>query len=503
LHLIAAAMMIMAVVAVGGRPAAFPDSAFYYSQGEYLASRIGLVGVGDAAASAADPTSVLLNAKAAGPTILDGLLGARPAAYGALLYASGRAGGLWALTALQGLLAVGVIWIAAKAVLARRDLAAFYGLILGLALFSSLPFLAGFAMPDLFAGLFAVAAAVLLIYADRLGCAEKVFMAALLVFSIACHPTHPLILAAAMPVTLLLGVRRRPERAGALLIVASVVGGLALSAVVRAAVTAPGHEQSGPPFLTARILADGPGRKYLRVACGRGADYALCAYRSARLDNAEAVLWSGDAQDGVYSRADPATRARLQSEQLNFVVAAAAAHPLGESLAMARNVASQLVSFSVDDELRNDADFWRHPVLSRTRLIALIPNMAPCRGSATTCANRLPYGMLRVIQQTAVLLALGWLAWRLSRPEQIESRRTHPDGAAARLAHFVILLLAVVLANALVCGALSGPFPRYGARMAWLVPLCAGLALARAPFRPAMVWRGLPPAFVSGLAERV
>jgi len=53
-----------------------------------------------------------------------------------------------------------------------------------------------------------------------------------------------------------------------------------------------------------------------------------------------------------------------------------------------------------------------------------------------------------------------------------------------RLASAVVL---AILANAFVCGALSNPHDRYGARMAWLAPfvllsiLCRALARAHLP----------------------
>jgi hypothetical protein len=42
-----------------------------------------------------------------------------------------------------------------------------------------------------------------------------------------------------------------------------------------------------------------------------------------------------------------------------------------------------------------------------------------------------------------------------------------------------LFLLAAVLGNALICGALSGPHPRYGARIIWLLPVAALLCWPR------------------------
>jgi hypothetical protein len=54
------------------------------------------------------------------------------------------------------------------------------------------------------------------------------------------------------------------------------------------------------------------------------------------------------------------------------------------------------------------------------------------------------------------------------------SRRFDPTAALA------VTIVAALLANAFVCGALSGPHDRYGARMAWIATLLVAVALAHA-----------------------
>jgi hypothetical protein len=54
------------------------------------------------------------------------------------------------------------------------------------------------------------------------------------------------------------------------------------------------------------------------------------------------------------------------------------------------------------------------------------------------------------------------------------SRRFDPTAALA------ITVVGALVANAFVCGALSGPHDRYGARMAWIATLVIAVALAHA-----------------------
>src|SRR5262249_16060306 len=46
-------------------------------------------------------------------------------------------------------------------------------------------------------------------------------------------------------------------------------------------------------------------------------------------------------------------------------------------------------------------------------------------------------------------------------------------------ARLIAVVTVAVLANAFVCGALSGPHDRYGARIAWIVTFAVGIAVAQ------------------------
>jgi hypothetical protein len=68
-------------------------------------------------------------------------------------------------------------------------------------------------------------------------------------------------------------------------------------------------------------------------------------------------------------------------------------------------------------------------------------------------------------------------------PSRRPARRLPPCGDPAgapppAALPVVLFVLAALLLNAFVCGALSGPYARYQARIVWLVPLLAlGLVL--------------------------
>ena len=87
---------------------------------------------------------------------------------------------------------------------------------------------------------------------------------------------------------------------------------------------------------------------------------------------------------------------------------------------------------------------------------------------------------------TVLAASLLFLVWRLCRKDMRQalwSRGLKAGQEPARVAATVLLLAVVVLANAAVCGMLAGPFPRYEARLIWLLPVAASLVALALPAR--------------------
>jgi hypothetical protein len=126
---------------------------------------------------------------------------------------------------------------------------------------------------------------------------------------------------------------------------------------------------------------------------------------------------------------------------------------------MVSNALVQLGSFGIGDTM-DEAHF----------AVAIRPRIAkgfPARELAAFDQARQAQGLLKdalmplnPLHLLVVLLALPVLAWAAWRGQ----------GLALALALF---LLAAVLGNALICGGLSAPHPRYGARIMWLLPVAA------------------------------
>ncbi len=143
-------------------------------------------------------------------------------------------------------------------------------------------------MPDVWAGVGLVALATLLFFSDALG--RLTIMALFLVVVAALsfhHSNAPVALLAALIAApaahLLWHIPWRRMALGLSLLIAAVTAAGALDAGYDLAVKAStGDTLRSPPFLAARILADGPGRAYLRRSCGAGATWALCRSKTCR-----------------------------------------------------------------------------------------------------------------------------------------------------------------------------------------------------------------------------
>jgi hypothetical protein len=306
--------------------------------------------------------------------------------------------------------------------------------------------------------------------------------------------------AATMPAALALQARRKGpdlQRSARTLALALVIGIASWGAfyAANAQLKAP---FASPPFLSARVLADGYGRTYLRAACARNENaYALCQFRTLPLDNTDQILWAWRKDRGVFAVAATQTRLAVIREQSRFVLAAVASDPLRALGAAANNFAAQLITVGVDEGFKLDAHYWMtYPPDFYLKTMAIRVDLCPEPRKA--CPARLPLAEistwhLYATALTALYLA-AWLGFAFARRRSADDdRRTFTAFAAA--------LVFAVLANAAICGVLSGPFARYQARIVWLIPMLAIIAELRFPLLTAPLRKWLRGRF-GGKRER-
>jgi putative flippase GtrA len=481
-------LLVLAVVAVNGRPAVFTDSDNYYKAGKKLVQgAIALVAPAAAQAPPAplSPRAAAIEKRKQAYAMTS--MAARSPYYGALLYSLRQIGTLWLLAAAQAFAAAWLLFLLWRAMAPGSPAWTYYALMAALAALTPLPFVAGFATPDIFAAVAAMGAALLLLWRDRLLRWEQVGVWALLAYSLTVHTSH-LLLGMAL---LVLGVAagwalkapRKVLMRGALAVAAALLAAQGLNFAHAATMRAQtGKELRYPPFLTARVLADGPGRHYLRRACAQGEHWTLCRFAAKPLDDSDQILWSNRRSLGVFNLASPAERLAIEKEEPAFVLAVAAHDPAGQFAASMRNWGRQLSAVHVDEALKDPSIYLRSRYWRTTNLAPMIRDVGPCT-AAGGCEPRLDMGVMKALHRGVLLLALAYLVLLLTRDEAWAAlkRRDWNDGQSRALAVFGLLIAAAVV-NAAVCGILSGPFARYQTRVAWLIVAGAGfLGLAFAP----------------------
>jgi hypothetical protein len=218
-----------------------------------------------------------------------------------------------------------------------------------------------------------------------------------------------------------------------------------------------------PPFLMARLLGDGPARKYLQEHCA-SSPWVICSFTgsfaSATLPNNDAeFLW---APHGVWQTASMAQREQLRKEQMPLLLATLRTYPLQQMQRSGENFVHLLVTMGPDD-------FWNYDTFTHNNLEYAAVGLSGRYLATRQAHNDLPQRLAMHIQlptiaaSVCVIAALLPWAWR--------RRQWNLIGLAA-------VVLFILPANAFLGGVVSCVAPRYQGRIAWLAMLLAGLMIA-------------------------
>ncbi|MFN0115808.1 MAG: hypothetical protein ACKVPY_14140 [Paracoccaceae bacterium] len=487
----AALALALSVVAMNGRPLLYFDSASYLDQGARFIGLAPPAAVSDPVPAAAPEAPVVADAEASAdptpkpPAKDDTVSGNRSfvfALFVAVIFASAGLPGIVA----ANLAAIGLsAWIFARSVAragdppSRTARTAATGCLFGC--LGSLPFYVAFVMPDIFAPCLVLLVAALFSAPQRLSFAEKTAAVLLALFSVVVHPSHLLLVAALVPVALFLSPLADGRRLAFGLVIAGLLVGVGVAErlAFRAAVERILHRQVVElPFLTARLIDDGPGLAYLSRRCPDDT-YPTCALFAAlglsddpaRLD-APNILFAQSAHRGSYKLLDPAVATAVATDQIRFARDVTADDPAGVLGAIARNVLVQLSYFSVE---------MTAPTVETAAAVGnLTTYLPPGAGSGRLLAGFPPvrqtlYALHGVVYAASAIALVGFLL----------ARRLPPPQRAA-----VLIVLAGIILNAVFCGAVSEPAHRYGARMMFLLPMVAAMLVAT---RRAQVAAQRPP----------
>ena len=319
-----------------------------------------------------------------------------------------------------------------------------------LAIGTWLPFLVSQLMPDLFTPLL-----VLVLCAGTTTWPRVAFAA----FAIAAQQSSLLLWLALLPFTIMAG----KGEASPAMTVRRLFAPALLAVAALLTVNAIGHHRLalspyGNVFFLARIIYDGPGMAVLRRDCP-ASGWRLCAYLDRFPPTSDEFLWRPDSPVVL------AGGHKLVSADADAIVSAALrAEPGLELRAVLSNGAEQLTRYASGDGLEPwpvevtpwiERDF---PPAEQTRYRAGLQAL----GRLT-----LPPGLgalHAIVANAGVLACLALLPLAFSR--------------RLKCGKFLLVVLLVLPASAIITGGLSTPHDRYQSRIMWLPPFVAALAIA-------------------------
>lgn len=346
---------------------------------------------------------------------------------------------------------------------------------------STLPFYSVYLMPDVLAVLPILVAAWALGWGDRAGWGAVAVAGLFAALGVMMHLSHLGIAVLLIPVSLVLGLglriwgeRRRWWLAPVLM---TLVAGLGLAERVGFALVVE-HQASAEvtyaPFLTARLIVDGPGVMYLEGICDVVDDREPACLLLAQLEgqparrNVSRILFDPSPERGSYLLLPEETQRRISNGQRAFFFATLRHDPVATLTVLLRNSEIQLRRISIWQTLGDPMVVKNAAALQRLGPAVTEAMQAPrlMRGAGWVASVETIHVAISLL---ALAITLFWIFW---------------PGTSVASRVFLVAVLAGLVANAVICGAFSQPAPRYGARVIWLLPYIAVIG-------GLLTWRGV------------
>jgi len=401
------------------------------------------------------------------------LVPSRSTVYGLFLVLLARPD-FWPVVIAQSLLTTWLISLTLRAMGFGGRPLLLLGVTMTLAVLTTLPFLAGILLTDIFAGL-AVLAAHLLVFADAtLRRWERIALCSLLAFAVATHSaTFAMILGLVAVAALARKVFRFGSAAGIVRsATALLLGALMLLTANYAAAGRFAWTPGGMALSFGRMLQDGVVHRYLAEHCP-DRHLQLCAYRTQLPADADEFFWSGE--DSVFNRLGRFQG--LGDEMAAIVFDSLRAYPAWQAKLAIAAAVRQLTHVATGEGV---VDSVGH---THWAIGAFAPQAAPDMHAARQQHGELGFAALNRIHQPIALAAMLLLA-----VVAFAGRRREPFADVAALATTTMVAL---IGNAVICGVFANPHDRYGARLVWLAPLVVTLALCRTYAERRRPWAGL------------
>jgi hypothetical protein len=384
------------------------------------------------------------------------LVPSRSTVFGLYLH-FGEHSGFWINLGIQALATLWVLQLTLRVFgMARPSRLAIVSGVLMLT--TALPWLASMLLTDIFAGLAVLSLFILVLHGDKISTTEKI---ALFVFTAFAAATHSATLGVLFGLCCVgwmarLRIRDRIAVSGIMQGSLTVVAGAAMLVAANFALSGQmAWTPGGVGVAFGRMLQDGIVTRYLRDHCPEQR-LKLCPYRNELPPTGDDFLWG-------HSMFDQLGRFEGLNDEMGFITLhSLAQYPAWQAEAAIGATAQQLVHVATGE----GTDRW----LPHTQ--GIIERYVPAQTRPMRAARQQRRGIdftpvnwidvpVALGSMLAVVAILAFAVWR-RRIDDITLL-----AATAGLALF---------GNAVICGVISGPHDRYGARMVWIATLTALIA---------------------------
>jgi hypothetical protein len=386
----------------------------------------------------------------------------RSEVYSIFIYLTHRGTSLWPIVFVQAAITAWVVWLVVRSLCQRSPVAVYVVLVVLLSYFTSIGWYVSDLMPDYLAPLAALCVYLLVFALETLQRWEKIALVLVACLALASHTTHLVLVAGLCVLLALLWLVRwkvMQGRGRALWLIAGIMlFVVALQMAIHKKLY--GHASAmgiPPPFLMARVIADGPGKLYLQQHCPT-LTWTICSSVGNLPDVEEDFLWK---TGGIWSSSDLEQRQRLRNEQMPLALATLREYPH-------QQIAKSWVSFWDAMITLGPADFWAFPPLTPHGLDFATTGLDKSYARTRQSHSAMPQDFFRKLQLSVIaaslivallLLVRGW--------------RRLPG----RFIGLAVIIFFIIPANAFIAAVLSGIFARYQGRVAWLLFLLAGLLI--------------------------
>jgi hypothetical protein len=333
---------------------------------------------------------------------------------------------------------------------------------LTLILTTALPWLASLLLTDIFAGLSVLSLFILVAHGERISGAEKFLLFLFTAFAAATHSgTLGVLLGLCM-----LGFIARPFLRDRIAVSGLIQGSLTLlvgAAMLLATNFAMSKQLAWTPggsgVAFGRMLQDGIVAKYLNDHCALE-KLKLCPYRDKLPPTADDFLWGGQSMFNTLGRFQG-----LGDEMGYIEMRSLAEYPALQAKAAVKATLAQLGHVATGEGTINSI-MHTYGIIERYIPAQKKPMWAAHQqhGDINFAAVNLVHIPVALASMLAVVGIFAHALWR---------RRLDDLALLAATVSFALL------GNAVICGVISGPHDRYGARLVWIATFTVLLAAAR------------------------